>query len=280
MTAAEDVSPPEPPLPDACGVGAYSRTRQARANPDTTVFVGNLTEVDPHETDSTVARHDGRRERLLAELFSQFAPVRWVRVPRDRITGVPLGNYAWVEFYSYRDAMYAARITQGLRFRGRPLRTQAPEVPPMDEPQEDAETAAAAASPTGAHSMATSQVEAFTTRKPAPAPGAVPSQHPATASTAIRLRHLPADCTAADIERLCRLHGALAGPPRITQHPARDGRAPEATAAVRFTTPSAAARALRHLHGHRLGRARLSAAWAETTPPSQIPRKRPPRVAR
>lgn len=121
--------------PSAIGVAAFNQSRTARAataaqqctNPDATLFVGNLGTGDSAAATAAAATappDDPNRERLLAELFTQCGPVRAVRVPRDRINGVPAGNYAFVEFYQRMDADYAARIMDGVRFRGRCMRVQ------------------------------------------------------------------------------------------------------------------------------------------------------------
>ncbi|KAK4532940.1 hypothetical protein CCYA_CCYA14G3797 [Cyanidiococcus yangmingshanensis] len=122
-----------PPLPDVCGVAAFSQGVRHTSNPDHTIFVSGLCLEAPTTPGDGLPTETAFLERLLAELFTQLAPVRRVSVPRDRITGRPLGNYAFVEFYEAKDASFAAAVTNGIFFRGQALQTRGPDLLPSLE---------------------------------------------------------------------------------------------------------------------------------------------------
>lgn len=76
-------------------------------NRDASIYVGNLdNKVD---------------ESLLYELMIQVAPVVGVTIPRDRVNQTQQG-YAFVEFQSERDAIYATKILNGIQLYGNTLR--------------------------------------------------------------------------------------------------------------------------------------------------------------
>lgn len=77
------------------------------SNDTSDLYVGNL--------DSQVT------EDILCELMSQFAPVKSVRIPKDKVSLEPQG-FGFVDFYSAKDCMYIMRLIDGLRLFGRPLR--------------------------------------------------------------------------------------------------------------------------------------------------------------
>lgn len=60
-------------------------------------------------------------EPLMYELFLQFAPVKLVHMPRDRVLQTHQG-YGFVEFHSSEDAAYVIEILRGIRLYGRPLK--------------------------------------------------------------------------------------------------------------------------------------------------------------
>jgi RNA recognition motif-containing protein len=117
-----------PPLPDSSGVAAYSQEARNTSNPDHTVFVSGLRTVGQDSSGEEQIGEASCLERLLAELFTQFAPVCRVSIPRDRITGKPLGSYAFVEFVEAEDAAYVARVAGGILFRGRTLEVRGPQL--------------------------------------------------------------------------------------------------------------------------------------------------------
>jgi hypothetical protein len=122
-----------PTVPEADGVAAYSLATRSLNNPDQTVFVSGFVAADESLNSGEGAAVTDSPERLLAELFTQFAPVRRVSIPRDRITGKILGNYAFVEFFSTEDASYAAKVVDGVRFNGRRLLARGPSVQQLSE---------------------------------------------------------------------------------------------------------------------------------------------------
>lgn len=71
------------------------------------LYVGNL---DPQVS-----------EPLLYELFIQFAPVRTLNLPKDRILKTHQG-YGFVEFRTIKDAEYALAILRGIRLYGKMIK--------------------------------------------------------------------------------------------------------------------------------------------------------------
>ncbi|ODV83870.1 hypothetical protein CANARDRAFT_202052 [[Candida] arabinofermentans NRRL YB-2248] len=74
---------------------------------DCTLYLGNL---DPQVT-----------ELLLYELFIQFAPVKSVRLPKDRLLRKHQG-FGFVEFNDIKDAEYCLNLLNGLKIYNNPLR--------------------------------------------------------------------------------------------------------------------------------------------------------------
>jgi splicing factor 3B subunit 4 len=74
---------------------------------DATLYVGNLDER--------------AREELIFELFSQVGRVATVHAPLDRVSRTHQG-YAFVEFNNAEDADYAAKVMNGIKLYGRPLK--------------------------------------------------------------------------------------------------------------------------------------------------------------
>ncbi len=78
-------------------------------NGDPCLYVGNL---DPQVD-----------EGLLYELFLQFAPLRSVYIPKDRVLQRHQG-YGFVRFYTLKDAVYSMHMAGGLRLYDRTLRVK------------------------------------------------------------------------------------------------------------------------------------------------------------
>jgi splicing factor 3B subunit 4 len=74
---------------------------------DQTVYVGNL--------DNRVD------EVLLQELFMQFAPVKNVKLPRDRISGQHQG-YGFVQLSGIEDVSYVVKLLNGMALYSKNLR--------------------------------------------------------------------------------------------------------------------------------------------------------------
>ncbi|RMZ86138.1 hypothetical protein DV737_g269, partial [Chaetothyriales sp. CBS 132003] len=74
---------------------------------DSTVYIGNL---DERVTDA-----------LVFELFLQSGRIANVHLPKDRVTQTHQG-YGFVEFTSEEDADYSARVMNGVRLFGKPIR--------------------------------------------------------------------------------------------------------------------------------------------------------------
>lgn len=72
-----------------------------------TLYFGN---VDPQLDDS-----------LMYQLFLQFAPIKLLHMPKDRILHTHQG-FGFVEFFSNEDAEYTENILRGIRLYGRPLK--------------------------------------------------------------------------------------------------------------------------------------------------------------
>ncbi|KAK4241462.1 splicing factor 3b subunit 4 [Achaetomium macrosporum] len=76
-------------------------------NKDATVYVGNIDERFTQE--------------LLSELMTQVGPVRQVHMPQDRVSQTHQG-YGFVEFDTPASAEYAAKVLNGIRIWGKPIR--------------------------------------------------------------------------------------------------------------------------------------------------------------
>ncbi|KAK3378022.1 hypothetical protein B0H63DRAFT_233146 [Podospora didyma] len=76
-------------------------------NKDATVYVGNIDERFSQE--------------LLSELMTQVGPVRQVHMPQDRVSQTHQG-YGFVEFDTPASAEYAAKVLNGIRVWGKPIR--------------------------------------------------------------------------------------------------------------------------------------------------------------
>ncbi|KAJ4302241.1 Spliceosome-associated protein 49 [Collariella sp. IMI 366227] len=76
-------------------------------NKDATVYVGNIDERFAQE--------------LLSELMTQVGPVRQVHMPQDRVSQTHQG-YGFVEFDTPASAEYAAKVLNGIRVWGKPIR--------------------------------------------------------------------------------------------------------------------------------------------------------------
>lgn len=71
------------------------------------LYFGN---VDPEAT-----------EVLMYQLFLQFAPIKSLHMPKDRVLQTHQG-FGFVEFFTDADTNYVRRILQGIRLYGRPLK--------------------------------------------------------------------------------------------------------------------------------------------------------------
>ncbi|KAK0626878.1 hypothetical protein B0T14DRAFT_562746 [Immersiella caudata] len=76
-------------------------------NKDATVYVGNIDERFSQD--------------LLSELMTQVGPVRQVHMPQDRVSQTHQG-YGFVEFDTPGSAEYAAKVLNGIRVWGKPIR--------------------------------------------------------------------------------------------------------------------------------------------------------------
>lgn len=76
-------------------------------NKDATVYVGNIDERFTQD--------------LLSELMTQVGPVRQVHMPQDRVSQTHQG-YGFVEFDTPASAEYAAKVLNGIRVLGKPIR--------------------------------------------------------------------------------------------------------------------------------------------------------------
>lgn len=84
----------------------FRKPLESEKNIQATLYVGNL---DPQVT-----------EPILYELFIQFAPVRNLNLPKDRILRTHQG-YGFVEFRSSEDVEYVVNILKGIRLYGKNL---------------------------------------------------------------------------------------------------------------------------------------------------------------
>lgn len=84
----------------------FRKPLESEKNIQATLYVGNL---DPQVT-----------EPILYELFIQFAPVRNLNLPKDRILRTHQG-YGFVEFRSAEDVEYVMNILKGIRLYGKNL---------------------------------------------------------------------------------------------------------------------------------------------------------------
>ena len=82
---------------------ATSSASVEQRNQDATVYVGGL---DEQVTES-----------LLWELFLQCGPVKYVYMPRDKVTSVASG-FGFVGFETVRDAEYALKIMNMIKLYG------------------------------------------------------------------------------------------------------------------------------------------------------------------
>ncbi|AEO63410.1 a9144075-a9c6-4634-94ad-fcd1d055f616 [Thermothielavioides terrestris] len=82
-------------------------SRHWEQNKDATVYVGNIDERFTQE--------------LLSELMTQVGPVRQVHMPQDRVSQTHQG-YGFVEFDTPASAEYAAKVLNGIRIWGKPIR--------------------------------------------------------------------------------------------------------------------------------------------------------------
>lgn len=85
----------------------FRRVTDNERNPSCTLFIGNL---DSQTT-----------EPLLYELFIQFAPVRSLNLPKDRVLRTHQG-FGFVEFKSFQDTEYVMKVLKGVRLYGKLLR--------------------------------------------------------------------------------------------------------------------------------------------------------------
>lgn len=76
-------------------------------NTKASLYFGNL---DPQVT-----------EPLLYELFIQFAPIRSLNLPKDRVLKTHQG-YGFIEFRTIKDAEYVLNILRGIRLYGKMLK--------------------------------------------------------------------------------------------------------------------------------------------------------------
>ncbi|KAK0754575.1 splicing factor 3B subunit 4, partial [Schizothecium vesticola] len=76
-------------------------------NKDATVYVGNIDERFTQD--------------LLSELMTQVGPVRQVHMPQDRVSQSHQG-YGFIEFDTPASAEYAAKVLNGIRVWGKPIR--------------------------------------------------------------------------------------------------------------------------------------------------------------
>lgn len=83
--------------------------KQDSRNVKATLYIGNL---DAQVTES-----------ILYELFVQFAPVRSLNLPKDRIVKTHQG-YGFVEFKTEAEAKYVIQILKGIRMFGKLLRVR------------------------------------------------------------------------------------------------------------------------------------------------------------
>lgn len=85
----------------------FRKPADADRNVRATLYVGNL---DPQVN-----------EVLLYELFIQFAPIKSLNLPKDRVLGTHQG-YGFVELRSVEDTDYVLEILRGVRLYGKSLK--------------------------------------------------------------------------------------------------------------------------------------------------------------
>lgn len=85
----------------------FRKPADSDRNIKATLYVGNL---DPQVN-----------ETLLYELLIQFAPIRSLNLPKDRVLGTHQG-YGFVEFRSIDDANYVLEVLRGVRLYGKALK--------------------------------------------------------------------------------------------------------------------------------------------------------------
>ncbi|ODV80184.1 RNA-binding domain-containing protein [Suhomyces tanzawaensis NRRL Y-17324] len=86
---------------------AFKKVAETERNHRATLYFGNL--------DSQVT------EVLMYELFIQFAPIRSLNMPKDRVLKTHQG-FGFVEFRSVEDADYVMDILRGIRLYGKTLK--------------------------------------------------------------------------------------------------------------------------------------------------------------
>ncbi|CAH2351476.1 protein Hsh49p [[Candida] railenensis] len=88
-------------------MNVFKRPLDSDRNVKATIYVGNL---DPQVT-----------ELLLFELLIQFAPIKSLNFPKDRILKSHQG-YGFAEFRSVEDAEYVLEVAKGVRLFGKTLK--------------------------------------------------------------------------------------------------------------------------------------------------------------
>ncbi|KAK6460843.1 hypothetical protein DFJ63DRAFT_289089 [Scheffersomyces coipomensis] len=92
----------------------FRRLAETDRNARASLYFGNL---DPQIT-----------ELVMFELFIQFAPVRSLNMPKDRILKTHQG-FGFVEFNSIEEADYVLNILRGIRLYGKALKLKKTEAP-------------------------------------------------------------------------------------------------------------------------------------------------------
>lgn len=85
----------------------FRKAPDSDRNVKASLYFGNL---DPQVT-----------EPLLYELFIQFAPIRSLNLPKDRVLKTHQG-YGFIEFRTIKDAEYVLNILRGIRLYGKMLK--------------------------------------------------------------------------------------------------------------------------------------------------------------
>lgn len=81
--------------------------QRAERNPESTIYVGNLSEKIS--------------EKILYELFLQAGPIANVYIPKDRVNQESQG-YGFVEYVTEQDADYAVKVLNMIPVYGKPIR--------------------------------------------------------------------------------------------------------------------------------------------------------------
>ncbi|KAK6454390.1 uncharacterized protein RJT20DRAFT_58386 [Scheffersomyces xylosifermentans] len=100
----------------------FRRIPDSDRNIRASLYFGNL---DPEAT-----------ELLMYELFIQFAPIRYLNMPKDRILKTHQG-FGFVEFKTVRDADYTLEILRGVRLFGKILKLKKAEPPKTGSQHQD-----------------------------------------------------------------------------------------------------------------------------------------------